>query len=81
LEAAVREILRVVVREEARSALADHRAEERERESTKLIPLPEAAVRLGLSQKALRSRCERGSVSGAKRIGGRWHIPVRAVEA
>jgi hypothetical protein len=75
LEAALREVLRVVIREEARSALADHRAEERERESTKLVPLREAAVRLGLSQKALRSRCERGSVSGAKRIGGRWHLP------
>src|SRR5450755_3867612 len=42
LEAALREVLRVVVREEARSALADHRAEERERESTKLLPLAEA---------------------------------------
>ena len=80
LEAALREVMRIVVREEARSALADHRAEERERESTKLLPLAEAAVRLGLSQKALRSRCERGSISGAKRIGGRWHIPLRAVE-
>jgi hypothetical protein len=80
LEAALCEVLRVVVREEARSALADHRAEEREREATKLVPLAEAAVRLGLSPKALRSRCERGSVSGAKRIGGRWHMPLRAVE-
>lgn len=80
LEASLREVFRMVIREEARSALADHRAEERERESTKLLPLAEAAVRLGLSQKALRSRCERGSVSGAKRIGGRWHIPLRAVE-
>jgi hypothetical protein len=80
LEAALREVLRVVVREEARSALADHSAEERERDSTKLVPLREAAARLGLSQKALRSRCERGSVSGAKRIGGRWHLPLRAVE-
>lgn len=76
LEAALREVVRVVIREEARSALADHRAEEREREATKLVPLADAAVRLGLSQKALRSRCERGSVSGAKRIGGRWHLPL-----
>jgi hypothetical protein len=74
-------VVRVVIREEARSALADHRAEEQEREATKLLPLPAAAVRLGLSPKALRSRCERGSVSGAKRIGGRWHVPLRAVEA
>jgi hypothetical protein len=81
LEAALREVVRVVIREEARSALADHRAEEQEREAMKLLPLPAAAARLGLSPKALRSRCERGSVSGAKRIGGRWHVPLRAVEA
>jgi hypothetical protein len=77
----LREIMRAAVREEARSALADHRAEEREREGTKLVPLPDAAARLGLTVKALRSRCERGSVSGARRIGGRWHLPISAVEA
>jgi hypothetical protein len=76
LEAALREVVRGVIREEARSALADHRAEEHEREATKLVPLTAAAARLGLSPKALRSRCERGSVSGAKRIGGRWHLPL-----
>ena len=80
LEMALREVVRGVIREEARSALADHRAEEREREATKLVPLADAAARLGLSQKALRSRCGRGSVPGAVRIGRRWHVALRGAQ-
>ncbi len=70
-------IVRVVVREELRSALAEHRQQERERETEKLLPLPEAARKLNLTAKALRSRIERGSVPGAQRVGSRWHIPLK----
>lgn len=61
-------------------ARATRGREERDRESTKLLPLAQAAVRLGLSQKALHSRCERGSVQGATKIGGRWHVRLRSLE-
>ena len=79
LEAALSVVVRRVMREEARSALADHRAEERKADGTKLMPLHEAAGRLGITTKALRSRIERGSVEGATKIGGRWHLPVGAL--
>ena len=79
LETALREVVRGVVCEEARSALADDRAEEREREATKLLPLAEAARKLGVTAKALRSRIDRGTVVGARRVGGRWHLPISAV--
>jgi hypothetical protein len=80
LTAALSEVLRSVVRDELRAALADHRQQERERDAARLLPLPEAARRLGLTAKALRSRIERGSVAGARRVGGRWHVPVGGVD-
>jgi hypothetical protein len=79
IDAAIRAVLRDEVRAEARAALADHRAREQEREGTRLVPLAVAAKALGLTPKALRSRIERGSVEGAARIGGRWHVPLGTV--
>jgi hypothetical protein len=73
--------VRGVVREELRAALAEHRRHERERDSTKLLPLPEAAQKLNLTAKALRSRIERGSVPGARRVGRRWHVPLNTAPA
>jgi hypothetical protein len=78
LVSALSAIVRTVVREELRMALAEHRQHEREREATKLLPLPEAARKLNLTAKALRSRVERGSVPGARRVGKRWHVPLSA---
>ena len=78
---ALSEIVRTVVREELRAALAEHRQQERERDATKLLPLPEAAQKLNLTAKALRSRIERGSVPGARRVGRRWHVPLNAAPA
>ena len=37
-----------------------------------------AARKLNLTAKALRSRVERGSVPGARRVGKRWHVPLSA---
>jgi hypothetical protein len=79
IDAAIRAVLRDEVRAEARAALADHRTREQEREGTRLVPLAVAARALGLTPKALRSRIERGSVEGATRIGGRWHVPLGVV--
>jgi hypothetical protein len=81
IDTAIRAAIRTVMREEARGALADHRAEQQEREGARLVPLAEAAKRAGLTMKALRSRCERGSIDGATKIGGRWHLPLSAVQA
>ncbi len=76
IDAAIRAAVRDEIRAEARSALADHRAQEREREGTRLVPLVERAAQLHISTKALRARIERGSVPGATKVGGRWHVPV-----
>ena len=78
LAAAFGDLVRGVIREELYAAFADHRAELRSRQSTRLMPLAQAAQRLGLTPKALRSRIERGSVAGAVRIGGRWHVAIGA---
>jgi len=78
LAAAFGDLVRGVIREELYAAFADHRAEMRSRQSTRLVPLAQAAQRLGLTPKALRSRIERGSVAGAVRIGGRWHVAIGA---
>ena len=77
LVGALAAIVRSVVREELRAALVEHRQQEREREAAKLLPLPEAARKLNLTAKALRSRIERGSVPGAQRVGSRWHVPLQ----
>jgi len=76
IAAAFGDLVRGVIREELYAAFADHRAELQSRQSTRLVPLAQAAQRLGLTPKALRSRIERGSVAGAVRIGGRWHVTV-----
>jgi len=76
LAAAFGDLVRGAIREELYAAFADHRAEMRSRQSTRLMPLAQAAQRLGLTPKALRSRIERGSVAGAVRIGGRWHVAI-----
>jgi len=76
LAAAFGDLVRGVIREELYAAFADHRAELQSRQSTRLVLLAQAAQRLGLTPKALRSRIERGSVAGAVRIGGRWHVAV-----
>jgi hypothetical protein len=70
-------VIREEVRAELRAALAEHRQEERSREATKLVPLVEAARKLGLTPKALRARIERGSIEGATKIGGRGHLSMR----
>jgi hypothetical protein len=71
LAAVFGDLVRGVIREELCAAFADHRAELQSVHSTRLVPLAQAAQRLGLTPKALRSRIERGSVAGAVRIGGR----------
>jgi hypothetical protein len=76
LAAAFGDLVRGVIREELHVALADHRAELQSRQRRRLVPLAQAAERLGLTPKALRSRIERGSVAGAVRIGGRWHVAI-----
>ena len=76
LTAALGDLVRGVIREELYAAFADHRAELQARQRTRLVPLAQAAQRLGLTPKALRSRIERGSVAGAVRIGGRWHVAI-----
>jgi hypothetical protein len=81
LAAALSAIVRGVVREELRAAIAEHRQHEREREAAKLLPLPEAARKLNLTAKALRSRIERGSVPEAQRVGSRWHVPLKIAPA
>jgi hypothetical protein len=81
LATALSAIVRAVVREELRAAFAEHRQQEREREGAKLLPLPEAARKLNLTAKALRSRIERGSVPGAQRVGSRWHVPLKIAAA
>ena len=78
IDTAIRAAVRHEVRAEMLAALADHRAQERERDDSKLVPLADAAARMGLTPKALRSRIERGSVPGAVRVGGRWHVAVSA---
>ncbi len=77
IDAAIRLVIREEVRAELRAALAEHRQEERSREASKLVPLVDAARKLGLTPKALRARIERGSVEGATKIGGRWHVSMR----
>jgi hypothetical protein len=79
LRATVRDEVRQVVREEIQSALAAYEQCRREREVDRLIPLAEAARRSGVTPKALRSRCERGSIAAATKIGGRWHLPLAAL--
>jgi len=76
LAAAFGDLVRGVIREELYAAFADHRAELRSHQNTRLVPLAQAAQRLGLTPKALRSRIERGSVAGAVRTGGRWHVAI-----
>lgn len=80
LVSALSAIVRTVAREELRMALAEHREHEREREATKLLPLPEAARKLNLTAKALGSRVERVRCPGrgARRVGKRWHVPLSA---
>jgi hypothetical protein len=77
IDAAIRLVIREEVRSELRAALAEHRQEERSHEGSKLVPLVEAARKLGLTPKALRARIERGSIDGATKIGGRWHVSMR----
>jgi len=71
--------LRAVLREEVRAhtlaALAEHGLRERRDEQKKTIPIAEASRNLNITQKAMRSRIERGSVPGAHKIGDRWYVP------
>ena len=69
-------VARRAIRDELREALADERALAREADTARLVPLDAAARHYGITPKALRNRIERGSIDGASKLGGRWHVPL-----
>ena len=69
------------MRAELRAALAEFAETERMQAEEKEVPLEEAARHIGITGKALRSRIERGSIEGARKIGGRWHVTLGAARS
>ncbi len=54
--------------------------EERQDSDAELVPIAEAAARLGISPEATRKRIQRGTLPGRK-VAGAWYVDAKAVPA
>lgn len=80
IEQSIAEALRQVVREEIRAAFAEARAAEDAEDAKRLVGVPEAALRLGLSRSTVYKLSERFEIPNVK-IGTSLRFRVADLDA
>lgn len=77
VDEATREMLRITAQVLDAQSKAILALVERDGQTTRWFGIPEYAELSGLSESTVRRRILAGELDGAKRIGGRWAIPVK----